>query len=382
MGKRLILAVAGAGKTYKICHDIDPDQKNLILAFTHENIKNICSELADCFSGHIPEKTSVMTFHSFLYRMLIRPYEMTIFRSFNTPWHRTYGVYLKDPPKSFKLTEDGKHRRNPLYHKVTSIHHYLNSRGEYYCSLMSALLMRLKPASKKKESPLDYILQSACQFYDAIYVDEFQDFRKEDYHLLMELSAVAKDITLVGDYYQHSVSGQANSGKPFSKNKNKGYSYLEFVTMMKLENGFEVDTDSLKKSRRCSESVCAFVHDKLGIDIIGEKHSGDIISLDSCDITQKYIDDILKNDAIPKLVFSAANKHLGRYINWSYSKGDTYDNVCVILTEKTNSICDPDWTCTLTDIVRNKLYVALTRARHHVYLISSERFNGCVKSFV
>lgn len=69
MGKRLILAVAGAGKTYTICHGIDPDKKNLILAFTHENIKNIRNGLADCFSGHIPENTSVMTFHSFLHRM-------------------------------------------------------------------------------------------------------------------------------------------------------------------------------------------------------------------------------------------------------------------------------------------------------------------------
>ena len=41
MAKRVILAVAGAGKTYHICHEIDPTKKNLILAYTHENIHNI-----------------------------------------------------------------------------------------------------------------------------------------------------------------------------------------------------------------------------------------------------------------------------------------------------------------------------------------------------
>lgn len=41
MAKRVILAVAGAGKTYHICHEIDPAKRNLILAFTHENIYNI-----------------------------------------------------------------------------------------------------------------------------------------------------------------------------------------------------------------------------------------------------------------------------------------------------------------------------------------------------
>lgn len=373
MGKRLILAVAGAGKTYTICHNIDPDKKNLVLAFTHENIKNICNELADCCSGHIPDKTSVMTLHSFLHRMLIRPYEMTIFRSFNTPWYRTHGVDVGKPPKSSTKTENGGYQKNPLYHKVDNIRHYLNSRGEYYCSLMSALLMRLKPKSKKKENPLQYILQSACQFYDAIYVDEFQDFREADYLLLMELAAVAKDITLVGDYYQHSVFGDANSGKPFSKKKNKWYSYSEFITMMQ-ENGFEVDTESLKESRRCSEAVCAFVRDKLGIDIMGADHPGDIISLDSCNTPQNQIDAILQDDTIPKLIFSQANEYQGRYINWSYSKGDTYDDVCVILTKGTSSICDPDWICTVKEITKNKLYVALTRARHHVYLLSSERF--------
>ena len=45
MAKTVILAVAGAGKTYHICHNIDPAKRNLILAFTHENINNIQKEL-------------------------------------------------------------------------------------------------------------------------------------------------------------------------------------------------------------------------------------------------------------------------------------------------------------------------------------------------
>ncbi len=76
MGKRVILAVAGAGKTYHICHNINPDKKNLILAFTHENIYNITKELTKSF-GSIPAKTTICTFHSFVYRLLIRPYEPT-----------------------------------------------------------------------------------------------------------------------------------------------------------------------------------------------------------------------------------------------------------------------------------------------------------------
>lgn len=41
MVKQVVLAVAGAGKTYRICHAIDPEKRNFILAFTHENVANI-----------------------------------------------------------------------------------------------------------------------------------------------------------------------------------------------------------------------------------------------------------------------------------------------------------------------------------------------------
>lgn len=45
MDKKVILAVAGAGKTYHICDSLNPKKKNLILAFTHENVHNILTEL-------------------------------------------------------------------------------------------------------------------------------------------------------------------------------------------------------------------------------------------------------------------------------------------------------------------------------------------------
>ena len=48
-------------------------------------------------------------------------------------------------------------------------------------------------------------------FFDNILIDEFQDFREHDYELIVKLSKCLKNILLVGDYYQHSVSGQNNS---------------------------------------------------------------------------------------------------------------------------------------------------------------------------
>ena len=45
MDKKLVLAVAGSGKTYYLCQTLVENEKNLILAFTHENIKNISLKL-------------------------------------------------------------------------------------------------------------------------------------------------------------------------------------------------------------------------------------------------------------------------------------------------------------------------------------------------
>ena len=74
MAKKVILAVAGAGKTYHICHNFDENKRNLILAFTHENINNINRELFDAH-GRIPKNTTISTFDS-LQLYLLRPQQL------------------------------------------------------------------------------------------------------------------------------------------------------------------------------------------------------------------------------------------------------------------------------------------------------------------
>lgn len=106
MAKRVILAVAGAGKTYHICHELHPDKKNLILAYTHENIHNIKRELISAH-GYLPELTNVMTFDSFVYRYLILPYEPSIMNHFNSSGIESMGITTLDPPRHQIETRPG-----------------------------------------------------------------------------------------------------------------------------------------------------------------------------------------------------------------------------------------------------------------------------------
>lgn len=369
MGKRVILAVAGSGKTYYICHQLDPMKKNLILAFTHANIYNITAEIIRRF-GKIPEKTSIRTFHSFVYQFLLKPYEFTVFDVYGAKYINTCGVSLKQPPERAE-EYNGYWRSNPYYHPVSDIHHFMTQDNQYYCDLMTDLLVRV---NKKNKVFLKDIFVKINEFYDAVYIDEFQDFRAKDFEIILKLIEDVDNILLVGDYYQHSVSGKNNTGKPF-KIDNDIISYGDFLNMLN-QQGVTVDTETLRKSRRCPKNICEFIQDKLEISIISsEIHSGQIIPVEDKDAKE-----ILANDEIIKLVYKEAETYNFVCKNWSYSKGDTYNSICVILTNKTKNIFHEGWINSLSDITRNQLYVALTRSCGNVYLMTPQQLRSALHS--
>ena len=364
MAKKVILAVAGAGKTYYICHKIDPAKRNLILAFTHENIHNIQKELCDAH-GCVPELTMVTTFDSFVYHQLILPYEPSIAEHFACPRFSSCGICMTDPPSKTKKNAEGKSVANPHYRKKDSLTHYVTMNRQYYCATLSELVLQVK---KNRESLIKRLAARLNLFFDFILIDEFQDFREYDYELIMALAKRLNDVILVGDYHQHSVSATNNSGKPF-KNKSKDVSYVDFVAELR-NSGFEIDLTTLDKSRRCSAEICNYISEKLHINIASNgDHCGSIV----------WIDDdpsvVLNQDQIIKLVFNEAANYTFRAMNWSYSKGDTVDSACVILTDGLDNLdsdsFDPE---KIKRSTLNKLYVAMTRSRGDLYLIKASTF--------
>lgn len=223
MAKRVILAVAGAGKTYHICHSIDPAKRNLVLAFTHENVFNIQRELIDAF-GAIPELTTVSTFDSFVYRNLILPYEPSIGAHFGCDQFVSKGITLVDSPSQRIKSSSGKLIPNKKYFAKDRLRHYVDGGLRYYCATLSELALQVKCG----EAAL--VVRAAERlnlFYDEVSIDEFQDYRKHDYDLILKLSKMLNSVTLVGDFFQHSVAGKNNSGKPFAKGKTE-VGYREF----------------------------------------------------------------------------------------------------------------------------------------------------------
>lgn len=364
MAKRVILAVAGAGKTYHICHAIDSKKRNLILAFTRENVANIQRELIDAF-GTIPELTTISTFDSFVYHNLILPYEPSIGAHFGYAQFASKGITTIDPPPQCIKSSGGKMIPNRRYVTKDKLSHYIDIGFRYYCATLSKLALQVKNG---KATLVGRAANRLSLFYDEIRIDEFQDFREHDYDLIVKLSKALDNVTLVGDYYQHSVSAQNNSGRPFAKGKAE-IGYQEFLGKLKKE-GFEIDETSLRESRRCAPAVCSFVSKKLGIQIVSSgNNEGEVIWV------EEDPDAILSNDRIVKLVYNNSDDYAFRSVNWSYSKGDTMDSTCVVLTNRFEKLAEESFS--LEGISRqtiNKLYVALTRSRGDVYLIRASVF--------
>lgn len=364
MDKRVILAVAGAGKTYHICHALDGKKRSLILAYTHENIHNINKELLhnDKYNSEI---TSVMTFDSFLYRCFVCPYEPTIAEFFGQEGFRGKGVTTLEPPP-ITIKKHGKNIPNSQYAKKEKIEHYITKENQYYCSRISELIMYI---GKRKDGLLKRSALRLNIFFDQILIDEFQDFRKHDYELIIALSKLVNSVILVGDYYQHSVSAINNSGKPFKK-KDMEITYDDFVEELR-NNKFEVDDETLKKSRRCSKTVCNFVKDKLGINIESAgTNQGKVYW-----VTEDEIKGIIEDTSIVKLVFNSAENYPFNFMNWSYSKGDTVDKACVVLTDNFENLDSEDFSVKGIPISTiNKLYVALTRSKGDLFLVKASVF--------
>lgn len=370
MAKRVILASAGAGKTFHICNRVEPNDRNLILAYTHENINNICRELIDAF-GQIPSKTQIMTFDSFLNQHCICPYFPIITTRFKVNRFSNHGITLTAPPEK-SLISNGKRVPNPKYFKKDEWKHYINDDGQLYLSRLSELVL---VSSNRNNKLVARIIERLNKFFDNVLIDEFQDYRGHDFDLIIQISRKISNIILVGDYYQHSIIAKNNSGKPF-KSKARDVSYQEFCTLMKRYE-FEVDELSLCCSRRCSLSVCEFINQKLGIPIMSaDINQGFIKWADS-----NEIEDLLENDSIMKLIWSESDKYKINSINWSKSKGNTYKCICVILTDSLKKLNDPDFSpLKYPQSTINRLYVALTRSSGDVYLVHRKQFDRAYRA--
>ncbi|WP_284126429.1 hypothetical protein [Parerythrobacter aestuarii] len=332
MDKKLVFAVAGSGKTSLILNSIDDAKRSLIITYTNENLRSIEASLIEKY-GHLPSHIHVRSYFSFLYSFCLRPY---------------VSYKLRDNAYTWKLPTRSRA-------KTTDARYYVSPRRYIYGNRAAKLV--------SVAGLMDKVRRRLARYYDDLYVDEVQDFAAHDFNFLLELSATDIDVLLVGDFFQHTfdTSRDGNVRKNLHK-KGPGAYLKEFEAA-----GFEIDTDSLDKTWRCSAAVCAFIQSNIGINISSAREEDTKVHLikDAGEALRLFDD-----DEKVKLFYQESKKYPCHSNNWGKCKGlNRYGDVCVVLNRTTAKAFEDGKLADLPEATRNKLYVACSRARGDLYIL-------------
>lgn len=334
MDKRVVFAVAGSGKTSSIIDLLENDSRCLIVTYTDNNTQHLKSRVIRKF-GNIPERIRIYSYFAFLYSFCFRPicgYE----------WN-TKGIDYNFPLP-----------HNAQYSRKATIEHYLNKSDRLYANRIAKLLIEF--------NVIPDVIHRIEKFFDFVCFDEVQDLAANDFNFICKLSKACLNLRLVGDFYQHTfdTSRDGNIQKSLHDCFDKYCKKLE-------EAGFTVDLKSLSNSYRCSPSVCSFVTESLGIEILSHRedkvHVGFIS--DESEIQKIYI-----NDSVVKLFYKESHTYTGNTANWGKTKGlDHFQDVCVVLNPTTSTAFEECKLKQLKPVTKNKLYVACTRAKGNLYFV-------------
>lgn len=337
MDKRIIFAVAGAGKTTTIISKLSLEENSLIITYTENNFKNLKKKVIDKF-GYLPECIKIYTYFNFLYSFCYRPFLANRLKSKGINFNQLLPSY------SQRIRET-----NPLYYKDRT--------NRLYYNRISKLLVRT--------NVMENINNRIEKYFDNMFIDEIQDFGGHDFNLLNFLTQANININFVGDFFQHTF----DTSKDGNVNQNL---YNDLTTYIKRfeQMGLTIDTESLEKSYRCSSSVCNFVKEKLGINI--ESHNNNNTDISFIE-EATGIKEIFDNNSIIKLFYQNSTKYNCYSMNWGKSKGqDHYIDVCIVLNGTTLKKYNENNLLSLPASTRNKLYVACTRCRGNLYLVDEK----------
>ena len=336
MDKKVVFAVAGSGKTSLIIDKLDLTKRALLITYTENNLVNLRIKIIKKF-GYFPDSIKLYSYFTFLYSFCYRP-----FLAFKV---KAIGINWEIPPAWTMRIARNK------------INFYQDNQKRLYHNRIAKLL--------EQEAVLDDVNLRLKKYFDNVFVDEVQDFAGHDFNFLSSIAQANLNVLFVGDYFQHtfdtSRDGNVNSSLHNDYDKYK----------LRFENiGLLVDTGKLNKSYRCSPTVCRFISESIGIKISSHRSDETTVSLIE-DETQ--IDEIFNCYNTVKLFYQEYNKYPCYAQNWGASKGqDHYEDVCIVLNKKSYELRNAGKLNELPPSTKNKLYVACTRARNDLYLVSDK----------
>ena len=361
----MILASAGAGKSQHIAEralEISGQGKNVLLVtYTINNqvelLKHICR-----LNRYKPSNITIKGWFTFLLEDMVRPYQRCI-----AP-QRVSGIVLDS---SDPHVVNGRPVRGEKKGAGYNLRYFLTTELNAHTAYLSKFATRIHQESQGKAA------QRVAAIYAGIFIDEVQDLVGWDFDIVQTLATAAiPTITCVGDFRQTIYRTSVARKNPAKRDQK----------IAKLKDlGFAIRY--MNENRRSLQSLCDFA------DLV---HSND----QTFSKTKSLVGSIPEHFRDHQGVFAIRSKDVLEYIsryrpvllrwnrltapglcenrvafNFGEAKGMGFDRVLVLPTERYRRFLrgqgdafDDD----SNDDVRNKLYVAITRARYSVaFLVDS-----------
>ncbi|MDZ7751428.1 MAG: UvrD-helicase domain-containing protein [Gammaproteobacteria bacterium] len=340
------IGAAGSGKTQRLIDGAlaaaADGKRVLITTYTIENRNHIERRVAQA-CGVVPRNVDILTWYRFLINELCHPYQLAflgqigVVRSLffeNAPWQK--------------------------FAKKTQRSYYLTKQGDVYKNRASALALICNEDSDGK------VMERLASIYSEIYIDEMQDLAGHDFDLLDVLMATPPTVHLVGDPRQALYFTD-------DSNKNKKYKGASFVAWLE-KRAATIQIEWLNESHRCCQAIldwadALFEGYEPTTSLHDEGEDGDGVHL----LTRLQLPGYLQiyGAEVTVLRRQKTNDTMGLpAINIGVSKGATYERVVLFGSRPMVRVASgKDGPNKLSPIERNRLYVAVTRARRSVVIV-------------
>ena len=339
MDQKVVLAVAGSGKTSLIVERLNLNERILLVTYTTNNLLTLRRRVIEKFT-YLPENIRLYSYFTFLYSFAYKPFLSHVKRSRGINWD----IPL---PRSARFAQQGHEG------------FYMDRTRRLYHNRIAKLL---------DQAPVvDDVIARLEKYVDRLYFDEVQDLAGHDFNFMSSLCRARVGTLWVGDFFQHTFETSRDGSVNSSLHKD----YAKYQARLRAI-GLVLDSQSLERSRRCSPTVCRFISERLGIHIASNRNDETAV---------KMIDDaalareIFEDRGIVKLFLKEHYKYSCYSENWGVSKGqDHYNDVCVVLSDKNYEEVLKGGLVDLAPQTRNKLYVACSRARNDLFFVRQSHF--------
>ena len=332
--KKVLFAVAGAGKTKYLVDKLSQAGRCLLLTYTENNAHNLEIAILKKFKK-VPDNIFVSTYFSFLLNFMIKPF----------------------------LLDEGRRIRR-LHYSKKPIPRYLKGVDRFVTGAGEEVFH-----SRAFHFACEFIgngklFRRIAQFFDSVFIDEVQDFAGYDFDFIEMLGQSTLNVLLAGDFFQHTF----DTSRDGSKNQSLHDDYLNYKK--RFDALYTVDEQTLSNSFRCPQAICDFVSSTIGIQM-GASNQVEVNP--PCLVADaSRIDEIMNDDRIEKLFYQKSYEYSCKATNWGVCKGLSFDDVCVVLNSSTYDKFAKGDVKSLAPSTRNKFYVACTRTKGNLYFVKEE----------